>query len=155
MQLGFANLNPQVQTLSSSWTSLFLPTPPSSASGAFKTPLWPRNVQTHSQKWALSEFIPELPFPPPVPVSPGLAAAAHPSFSGCPSGTRHRWTFPGCETSCCFPASDLGSLLYQDGVTDPAPPAPARSCVHTFSAHGSPQVPSSCTFQTDAISCPG
>lgn len=131
MQLGFANLNPQVQTLSSSWTSLFLPTPPSSASGAFKTPLWPRYVQTHSQKWALSEFIPELPFPPPVPVSPGLAAAAHPSFSGCPSVTRHRGTFPGWEASCCFPASDLGSLLYQDGVTDPAPPlqpGPVSTC---------------------------
>lgn len=109
----------------------YLPIPLPSATGAFKTLLCPPHAQSSLRIHSSTALSPTH-----TCLSLTLLPPSISLFQATPSSTRHRWTFPGCQSSCTFLLSDLGSLLYQDGVTYTHS---ARPCVLTlFPVYGSP-----------------
>lgn len=120
------------ETIVPFWTSPFRPTTLLRASGALETaPLAPK----------CSEFIPEMAFPLPMPVSPlALLLLPTPLFQAAPSSTMHRWTSSPLSIFLLFPSLRLGvppvCLQAEDRALDPVS---ARSCVLTLlPAYGSP-----------------
>lgn len=120
------------ETIVPFWTSPFRPTTLLRASGALETaPLAPK----------CSEFIPEMAFPLPMPVSPlALLLLPTPLFQAAPSSTMHRWTSSPLSIFLLFPSLRLGvppvCLQAEDRALDPVP---ARSCVLTLlPAYSSP-----------------